>query len=119
MLACFSAISPQTRRHIMEFNKLTQFAVEHDASDIHIQAATARAGPVPSKYNIEGRALELGDYIRGAGAGQQLFDQHLLHLYYQQLISHDEALRNATNRESLTMAMRGISKTGGGDAGRT
>jgi twitching motility protein PilT len=78
-----------------------------------------RGGPVPSKYILEGRALELGDYIRGAGAGQQLFDQHLLQLYHQQLISHDEALRNATNRESLTMAMRGISKTGGGDAGRT
>jgi twitching motility protein PilT len=78
-----------------------------------------RGGPVPSKYILEGRALELGDYIRGAGAGQQLFDQHLLQLYHQQLISHDEALRNATNRESLTMAMRGISKTGAGEAGRT
>jgi len=78
-----------------------------------------RGGPVPSKFILEGRALELGDYIRGAGGGQQLFDQHLLQLYHQQLISHDEALRNATNRESLTMAMRGISKTGGGDAGRT
>jgi twitching motility protein PilT len=78
-----------------------------------------RGGPVPSKYILEGRALELGDYIRGAGGGQQLFDQHLLQLYQKQLVSHDEALRNATNRESLTMAMRGISKTGGGDAGRT
>jgi len=69
-----------------------------------------RGGPVPSKYILEGRALELHDYIRGAGSGQQLFDQHLLDLYQQQLISHDEALRNATNRESMTMAMRGIGK---------
>jgi twitching motility protein PilT len=71
-----------------------------------------RGGPVPSKYILEGRALELHDYIRGASSGQQTFDQHLLHLYQQQLVSHDEALRNATNRESLTMAMRGITKTG-------
>jgi len=77
-----------------------------------------RGGPVPSKYILEGRALELSDYIRTAGGGQQLFDQHLLELYQKQLISHDEALRNATTRESLTMAMRGISKTGGGEAQR-
>ncbi len=71
-----------------------------------------RGGPVPSKWIMEGRALELGDYIKGAGNGQQTFDQHLLDLYMQQLISHDEALANATNREQLTMAMRGITKTG-------
>jgi twitching motility protein PilT len=70
-----------------------------------------RGGPVPSKYILEGRSLELHDYIKGGGAGQQLFDQNLLDLYQQQLISHDEALRNATNRESMTMAMRGIGKT--------
>jgi twitching motility protein PilT len=71
-----------------------------------------RGGPVPSKYILEGRALELGDFIRGGSSAQQTFDQHLLALYQQQLISHEEALHNATNRESLTMAMRGISKTG-------
>jgi twitching motility protein PilT len=77
-----------------------------------------RGGPVPSKYILEGRALELTDYIRTGGNGQQLFDQHLLDMYQKQLISHDEALRNATVREQLTMAMRGISKTGGGEAQR-
>jgi twitching motility protein PilT len=70
-----------------------------------------RGGPVPSKYILEGRALELSDYVRTAGAGQQTFDQHLLEMYQQQLISHDEALRNATNRESMTMSMRGIGRT--------
>jgi twitching motility protein PilT len=77
-----------------------------------------RGGPVPGKYILEGRALELSDYVRTAGSGQQLFDQHLLDLYRQQLITHDEALRNASNRDSMTMAMRGISKTGGGEAAR-
>jgi twitching motility protein PilT len=78
-----------------------------------------RGGPVPSKYILEGRALELHDYIRGAGEGQQLFDQHIMQMYQKQLISHEEALRNATNREQLMMAMRGIGKTGaGGDAAK-
>jgi twitching motility protein PilT len=70
-----------------------------------------RGGPVPTKYILEGRALELGDYIRSAGGGQQTFDQDLLALHHQQLISHDEALKNATNREALSMALRGISSS--------
>src|SRR5213078_3798463 len=56
-----------------------------------------RGGPVPSKAILEGRALELGDYIKGAGNGQQTFDQDLLSLYRQELITHGEAMRNATN----------------------
>ena len=39
----------------------------------------------------------------------QNFDQDLLALHRQELISTTEALRNASNREALTMAMRGIS----------
>jgi twitching motility protein PilT len=70
-----------------------------------------RGGPVPSKYILEGRALELGDYIKNAGNGQQTFDQDLLTLHRQELISHAEALKNATNREALTMALRGISSS--------
>ena len=67
-----------------------------------------RGGPVPSKQILEGRALELDDYIKTAGGGQQTFDQDLLSMFRQQLISHEEALRNATHREPLTMALRGI-----------
>jgi twitching motility protein PilT len=74
-------------------------------------AEILRGGPVATKYILEGRALELGDYIRSAGNGQQTFDQDLLALFNQQLISHEEALRNATNREALTMALRGISSS--------
>src|SRR5438477_13022042 len=86
-----------------------------------------RGGPVPTKYILEGRALELGDFIKTAGNGQQTFDQDLLNLYRSELISHGEALRNATNREQLTMMLRGISsgkttneppKGGPGGAGR-
>ena len=70
-----------------------------------------RGGPVPSKYILEGRALELGDYIKNAGNGQQTFDQDLVTMHRQELISHAEALKNSTNREALTMALRGISSS--------
>jgi twitching motility protein PilT len=67
-----------------------------------------RGGPVPTKFILEGRALDLGDYIKSAGNGQHTFDQDLLNLHRQELISHQEALRNATNRDALNMALRGI-----------
>jgi twitching motility protein PilT len=67
-----------------------------------------RGGPVPQKFILEGRALELGDYIRTAGNGQQTFDQDLLTLFHRELITHAEAIANATNREQLEMSLRGI-----------
>src|SRR5687767_14843396 len=67
-----------------------------------------RGGPVTTKMILEGRALELPDYIRTAGHGQHTFDQDLLTLHHQQLISVAEAQRNATNREALLLALRGI-----------
>jgi twitching motility protein PilT len=67
-----------------------------------------RGGPVTQKYILEGRALELGDYIKSAGGGQQTFDQDLLAMFRQELITHGEAIRNATNREALEMSVRGI-----------
>jgi twitching motility protein PilT len=70
-----------------------------------------RGGPVPTKYILEGRALELGDYLKSAGNGMQTFDQDLLSLHRQELISTAEALHNASNREALTMALRGISSS--------
>ncbi|HEY7117856.1 MAG TPA: PilT/PilU family type 4a pilus ATPase [Tepidisphaeraceae bacterium] len=80
-------------------------------------AEILRGGPVPTKYILEGRALELSDYIRTAGNGQQLFDQDLMQLFRKELISYQEAMRNATNRDALTTALRGIkSSTGITDA---
>jgi twitching motility protein PilT len=70
-----------------------------------------RGGPVPTKYILEGRALELHDYMRSGGGGQQTFDQDLLGLHRQELISVGEAIRHATNPEALTMALRGISSS--------
>ena len=45
-----------------------------------------RGGPVPHKYIMEGRALELHDYMRTAGKGQHTFDQDLLAMHRQELI---------------------------------
>ena len=72
-----------------------------------------RGGPVPTKYILEGRALELHDYMRTAGNGQHTFDQDLLTMFRQELISHHEAMLHATNPESLNMALRGISSSKG------
>ncbi len=71
-----------------------------------------RGGPVPQKYILEGRALELGDYMRSAGDGQQTFDQDLLSLFRRELITTAEALRHASNPENLAMTLRGIAGTG-------
>lgn len=71
-------------------------------------AEILRGGPVPTKYILEGRALELGDYMKSGGAGQQTFDQDLLQMYRAELISHSEAMHNATNPEALGMSLRGI-----------
>ena len=70
-----------------------------------------RGGPVPTKYILDGKALDLHDYIRTAGGGQQTFDQHLLQMHRDELISVHEALRHATNPEALSMALRGISSS--------
>jgi twitching motility protein PilT len=67
-----------------------------------------RGGPVTQKYILDGKAMELGDYIKQGGSGQQTFDQDLVALFRQELISHSEAIRNATNREAIEMLMRGI-----------
>ena len=72
-----------------------------------------RGGPVPTKCILEGRALELHDYMRTAGNGQHTFDQDLLTMFRQELISHHEAMLHATNPESLNMALRGITSSKG------
>jgi twitching motility protein PilT len=76
-----------------------------------------RGGPVATKYILEGRSLELGDYMKSAGDGQQTFDQDLLTMFKRELISATEAIRHASNPENLQMTLRGIgaSKPGHGE----
>jgi twitching motility protein PilT len=82
-----------------------------------------RGSAVVQKFILEGRSHELHEYMRGAGGGQQTFDQDLLSFHRQELISLAEAIRNANNRDALTMALRGINSSksitepGGGHGG--
>ncbi|CAN5325560.1 type IV pilus twitching motility protein PilT [soil metagenome] len=67
-----------------------------------------RGGPVPTKFIMEGRALELGDYMKQGGNGQQTFDQDLLTMFKKEQISVSEALLHASNREQLQMTLRSM-----------
>ncbi len=67
-----------------------------------------RGGPVTSKYIMENRLSDLADFISSREGGMQRFDQHLLDLYHQKIISGTEAMRLATNTEAVALGMRGI-----------
>ncbi len=67
-----------------------------------------RGGPVTSKFIMENKLGELSDYIATRESGMQRFDQHLLDLYHQKVISGTEAMRLATNPEAIALGMRGI-----------
>ena len=67
-----------------------------------------RGGPVTSKYILENRLGELSDYINTRELGMQRFDQHLIDLYNQKVISGTEAIRLATNPEAVALGLRGI-----------
>ena len=73
-----------------------------------------RGGPVTQKFIIENKLGDLAEYVATGECGMQSFDQHLLSMYKQDLISGTEAIRWASNPESLAMALRGIQRTGGG-----
>jgi len=67
-----------------------------------------RGGPVTSKYIMENRLSDLSDFIGSREGGMQRFDQHLLDLYHDKIISGTEAMRLATNTEAVALGMRGI-----------
>jgi twitching motility protein PilT len=67
-----------------------------------------RGGPVTSKYILENRLKELSDYVATRESGMQRFDQDLLALYHDKIISGTEAMRLATNPEAVALGMRGI-----------
>lgn len=51
------------------------------------------------------------DYMHNGGDtyGMQTFDQALLHLYQQGVITRDEALRQASNKDNMALLMSGVS----------
>lgn len=73
-----------------------------------------RGGSVTGKLILEGKISALADYIANGESGMQSFDQHLLALYEKQRMSGTQAMRYASNPESMAMAMRGIKAAGAG-----
>ncbi len=71
-----------------------------------------RGGPVTEKFVLEAKLSQLTEYIEGGESGMQSFDQHLLQMYSERLITGQEALKNANRPEALATAMRGIRYTG-------
>jgi twitching motility protein PilT len=67
-----------------------------------------RGGPVTSKFILENKLGDLSDYISTREGGMQRFDQHLLDLYKEKIISGTEAMRLATNTEAVALGLRGI-----------
>ncbi len=84
-----------------------RLAVTHEG-DLRPAMEILRGGPVTSKYIMENRLSDLSDYIGSREGGMQRFDQHLLDLYHQKIISGTEALRLSTNTEAVALGMRGI-----------
>jgi len=70
-----------------------------------------RGSAVTQKFIMENRQGELSDYIKTGEAGMQTFDQHLLKMYQDKVISGTEAMHHATNPGALAMALRGINPT--------
>jgi twitching motility protein PilT len=73
-----------------------------------------RGSAVTQKFILENRLSELGDYITTGESGMQSFDQHLVKLFRENVISGTEAMHNATNPGALAMALRGITPIGAG-----
>jgi twitching motility protein PilT len=73
-----------------------------------------RGGPVTEKYILEGKLNELTAYVETGESGMQSFDQHLLQMYRDQIITGTEALRNCSRPEAMATAMRGIKYIGAG-----
>ncbi len=72
-----------------------------------------RGNAVTRKLILENKPDEMVAYIASGESSMQSFDQHILKLYKADVISGTEAMRWATNPESLALAMRGIKVSGG------
>ncbi|MAE64420.1 MAG: twitching motility protein PilT [Phycisphaeraceae bacterium] len=70
-----------------------------------------RASAVTEKCILENRLDQLNEYIETGESNMQSFDQHLLAMYRDEIISGTEALRWSTNPEALAMNMRGIRRS--------
>jgi twitching motility protein PilT len=70
-----------------------------------------RGGPVAEKFIMESKLTELNGFLESGQSSMQSFDQHLVQMHREGLISGTEALANATRPEALAVALRGIKQT--------
>jgi len=68
-----------------------------------------RNSPVIRKLLLEGNTKAIPDYVKeGREFGMQTFNQSLLDLYQEGLVSYDDALQCATNREEFRLNAQGM-----------
>lgn len=73
-----------------------------------------RGSPVTERLIMRNEIDQLSDYIATGEMDMQTFDQHLLELYNEKVISGTQALHHSSNTEAMSLAMRGIRRVGGG-----
>ena len=83
-----------------------------EASRAARRSKSCAAGRSPRSTSSKASCAELTEYIEGGQNGMQTFDQHLLQMYNERLISGTEALKHANRPEALATAMRGIKYVG-------
>jgi len=68
-----------------------------------------RCSPVIKKLLLEGNTKGIPEYVKkGREFGMQTFNQALLELFQGGMVSYDDALQNATNREEFRLNAQGM-----------
>jgi twitching motility protein PilT len=73
-----------------------------------------RGGQYTTRCILENRWTDLNSYMASRQSGMQQLEQHLLELYQGGIISGTEAMRLATNPETVAEGLRMMRRTGGG-----
>jgi twitching motility protein PilT len=98
--------------HSLEAIISQRLVVMRDGSGRRPAIEILRGGPVTEKYILESKLAQLSEFMEGGESGMQSFDQHLLQMYGERLITGTEALKQANRPEALATAMRGIKYVG-------
>ncbi len=73
-----------------------------------------RSTSITRKYIMEQKIAEIRDVVETGEGGMQSFDQHLIRLFDQKIVTEEAALKAASNPERLSMEMQGIRRTSAG-----
>ena len=73
-----------------------------------------RGGQYTTRCILENRWTDLSSYLGSRQGGMQQLEQHLLELYQAGVISGTEAMRLATNPETVAEGLRAMRRSAGG-----